>query len=185
MKTLATLFFALVTAVCLSGVPAWAQHGGGGHPGGGPPAGSPGMGPGSGMPSMGPASGMPGMGHGEEAGPPSSSNRPDFATGKEAGTDVLSRNTKLCGHLSSALGTSCSDLQSACSGFKNLGQCVAAWRVSQNVGGACSFSSLKGTMLGGSKLGSAIQTCDPKVNSKAEARKAEKQANRDIRRSGS
>jgi hypothetical protein len=182
MKTLATLFFALVTAVCFSGVPAWAQHGGGGHPGGGPPSGMPGMGPGGGM---GHESGMPGMGHGEESGPASSTNRPDFATGKEAGTDVLSRNSKLCGHLSSTLGTSCSGLQSSCSGFKNLGECVAAWRVSQNLGGTCTFGSLKDRMMGGSNLGSAIHTCNPKVNAKAEARKSEKQANRDIRRSGS
>jgi hypothetical protein len=182
MKTVATLFFALVTAVCLSGVPARAQHGPGGHPGGGPPSGMPGMGPGGGM---GHESGMPGMGRGEAPGPPSSTNKPDFATGKEAGTDVLSRNTKLCGHLSSALGTSCSGLQSSCSGFKNLGECVAAWRVSQNLGGACTFSSLKDTMMGGGTLGGAIHTCDPKVNSKAQVRKAEKQANRDIRASGS
>jgi hypothetical protein len=161
MKTIATVFFSLVVAVCLSGLPAWAQHGGG-HPGG-------------------PPGGAPRMGQGKETGP-STSKKP---TGKEAGTEVLSRNTKLCDHLSSTLGTSCANLQTACSGFKNLGQCVAAWHVSKNLGGSCAFDSLKTAMVGGSSLGKAIQGCDPKANATAEARKAEKQAKRDIRESGS
>jgi len=126
---------------------------------------------------------MPGTGHGEESGPRSSKG-PSFNTGKTAGTDVLSRNAKLCDHLSSALGTKCSGLQKACSGFKNLGQCVAAWRVSQNLGGTCTFGSLKGVMLAGGSLGKAIHGCDPAVNAKAEARKGEHQARRDLAEAG-
>jgi hypothetical protein len=135
---------------------------------------------------MGHESGMPGpsgMGHGAEAGP-ATSKGPSFETGKTAATDVLSRNPELCGHLASTLGMSCSGLQSACSGFANLGQCVAALRVSQNLGGSCTFSSLKAGMLAsGGNLGKAIQGCDPSVNAKGEARKGLKQANRDIRAS--
>jgi hypothetical protein len=87
--------------------------------------------------------------------------------------------------------------QKACSGFKNLGQCVAAAHVSKNLG--ISFACMKADMTGqapaqgsscpagtGSKsmsLGKSIQALSPNVDQKLEAKKAEKQADADIKNS--
>lgn len=85
----------------------------------------------------------------------------------------------------------------ACSGFKNLGQCVAAAHVSRNLG--IGFACMKADMTGvaapsadncpvspnvsgkGMSLGKAIQTLLPTANSKLEAKKANKQAEQDIK----
>jgi hypothetical protein len=70
------------------------------------------------------------------------------------------------------------DLQSACSGFKTLGQCVAALHVAKNLNR--SFSDLQGKMAS-ENLGKAIQDLGgPNVNAKSEAKKAKKQANQDL-----
>jgi hypothetical protein len=114
-------------------------------------------------------------------------------------TNVLSHNSKLNDKLSTKLqsqgllpkGT---DLKTACAGFKNLGQCIAAIHVSHNRN--ISFDCLKADMTGtapatgttcpagtGSKtlsLGKSIQTLDPQANAKSEARTAGKQADADI-----
>jgi hypothetical protein len=86
------------------------------------------------------------------------------------------------------------DLKSACSGFKSLGQCVAALHVSKNLG--VSFTCLKDDMIGqaatqgdgcptgtGSSkmsIGKAITALQPAVNAKSEAKKANKQASDDL-----
>lgn len=109
---------------------------------------------------------------------------------------VLTRNTKLSKTIANYTGQSA---QQACSNFKNLGQCVAAVHVSQNLG--ISFACLKGEMTGtaapagsncpagtaaagvGTKtmsLGKSIQSLSPAVNSKTEAKKAQQQANQDL-----
>src|SRR6266852_2454356 len=105
--------------------------------------------------------------------------------------DILSKNTQLSGKIQSLTGMPA--LQ-ACSGFKNLGQCVAAAHVSKNLG--ISFSCLKSDVTGqttqgtscpagtGTKsmsLGKAIQTLDPKVDQKTEAKKGESQATKDLK----
>lgn len=70
------------------------------------------------------------------------------------------------------------NLQSACSGFKNLGQCVAALHVAKNLN--LSFSDLQ-TKMGSESLGKAIQDLGgPNVNAKSETRKANKQASQDL-----
>jgi hypothetical protein len=70
------------------------------------------------------------------------------------------------------------NLQSACTGFKNLGQCVAALHVAKNLN--LSFSDLQ-TKMGSESLGKAIQDLGgPSVNSKGEAKKANKQASQDL-----
>ncbi len=100
----------------------------------------------------------------------------------------LSNNTKLADRISGLAGM---PAQQACSGFKNLGQCVAAAHVSKNLGIA--FTDLKDKMLGLNadgtvsstskpmSLGKAIQSLDPQVDAKAEAKKANKQADDDIK----
>jgi hypothetical protein len=112
---------------------------------------------------------------------------------------VLTKNTKLDTHLTSLLqskgllpkGT---DLKDACSGFKNLGQCVAAIHVSHNLNipFTCLSADMTGTApatgttcpagTGSSKmsLGKSIQTLSPNASVRTEGKTATKQANDDI-----
>jgi hypothetical protein len=110
----------------------------------------------------------------------------------------LSKNTTIAGKIAKLTGESATQ---ACNGFKNLGQCVAAAHVSKNLG--ISFDCLKFDMTGqaptdGTKcaapatlksgtttmsLGKAIQTLSPTVNANAEAKKAKKQADQDLKQS--
>jgi hypothetical protein len=73
--------------------------------------------------------------------------------------------------------------QQACSGFKNLGQCVAAIHASHNLG--ISFTDLKTKMTGSSpeSLGKAIQDLKPAADSKSETKKANQQAKDDMQQS--
>jgi hypothetical protein len=90
--------------------------------------------------------------------------------------------------------------QEACANFKNLGQCVAAIHVSNNLGIdfnklACDMT-LKpvttstcpagtGTGSKGISLGASIDLLKPGASGKTEAQKATTQANQDINGSGS
>src|SRR6266849_1583589 len=116
------------------------------------------------------------------------------ASRHETVSDLLSKNSKLSNKLQTLTGMSA---QKACSGFKNLGQCVAAAHVSKNLG--ISFACMKSDMTGqappsnsncpadtGTKaksmsLGKAIQTLDPNANSKTETKKGTQQANQDLK----
>ncbi|WP_263418725.1 hypothetical protein [Terriglobus albidus] len=105
--------------------------------------------------------------------------------------DTVLTNTHLNSSLTSALGHSGvsipgGNLQTACSGFKNLGNCVAAMHVAQNLN--IPFASLQSQMTGSNavSLGKAIQnTAAAGTDAKAEAKKATKQANADIHASES
>ncbi len=173
MKRLTLVLAAVAVAFYLSGTPALAQHG---H-GGGPPAG-----PGAG------ASHGPSGTHGPSANP---SSQPSTA-GPKSATDLLKTNTKLDSKLTAKLqsqgllpkGT---DLKDACSGFRNLGQCIAAIHVSHNLGGSCTFTNLKTAVTTGAKdsLGQAIHGCDPGAKAKAEAKKGQRQAHDDLKESSS
>ncbi len=169
MKRLTLVLAAVAVAFYLGGTPALAQHGrGGGSTGHGPSAGGP--------------SGHPGSG--AEPGKPSS------PSANKSVSERLADNTKLSSKIASLTNTSA---QQACSGFKNLGQCVAAAHVSHNLG--ISFAALKAKMLGTSggasatskplSLGQAIQALDPNANAKAEAKKGQRQANDDLKESSS
>lgn len=100
--------------------------------------------------------------------------------------DSALSNTHLNTSLSAALGKSGvaipgGNLQTACSGFKNLGQCVAAMHVSQNLN--IPFADLQSRMTGSGavSLGKAIQeTAGAGVNAKREVKRASKQAKADI-----
>jgi len=166
-----TTIIVLAFAVALYCVPAIAQHG---HMGGG---------------SMGHSSSMS---HNSGV-----SNGPSAAQGKTM-DQILTKNTQLSGKIQTLTGM---NAQQACSGFKNLGQCVAAAHVSKNLG--LNFSCLKSAMTGTAapsgtscgtsantssksmSLGKAIQTLSPTANSKAESKKATKQADRDLDQSNS
>ncbi len=99
---------------CLGMSPLFAQHGGG------RPA------------SLGGPSDMGRGGGGQsDAGPSRNSETPNNSTGlsHSSPSDVLSHNTAIAGKISSLTGL---DAQTACSGFKNLGQCVAAAHVAKD-----------------------------------------------------
>ena len=177
-----THVFVLALAIALYCAPALAQHG---HPGG--------MGGGMGRDSAST------MGHGAAD---HSANTNNLSTSHGQTMDqILTRNTQLAGKIQTLTGMSA---QQACTGFKNLGQCVAAAHVSKNLG--IGFACLKSDMTGqapaqGSNcpatastsgtagktmgLGKAIQTLSPNANSSVEAKKAQKQADQDINQSNS
>ena len=105
--------------------------------------------------------------------------------------DAVLSNTHLNSSLTSSLGKSGvsipgGNLQTACSGFKDLGNCVAAMHVAQNLN--VPFTSLQSQMTGSKavSLGKAIQTTAAAgTDAKAEAKKATKQADADIHASES
>src|SRR5579863_1488054 len=119
-------------------------------------------------------------------------------SGPKTPDELLTQNTQLSTKLSGLLppGT---DLQTAASGFKNLGQFVAAVHVSNNLD--IPFATLKCTELAtagacpnmtvpakGSSLGQAIHTLKPDMSSsdsKAALKEANKQAKGDIRETSS
>ncbi len=121
----------------------------------------------------------------------SSSHATSSAKGGERSmTQKLTDNTKLADKISKLTGMSAT---SACQGFKNLGQCVAAAHVAKNLDIPGGFTALKDKMLGISpngtstatskpmSLGKAIQALDPSANVKAETKKAKQQADQDVK----
>lgn len=154
-----------------------------GGPGmGGPPMGGPSMGRGPGM-------GSGNFGRPSDTGfPGANQNRMDHGMsnlGSQAPKRVLS-NQKLDSSLTNALGKSGikvpgGNLQTACAGFKNLGECVAAMHVAKNLN--LSFSSLQNLMTGAhpESLGKAIRGLGgPNVKTRHELKKANKQTKRDL-----
>jgi hypothetical protein len=101
-------------------------------------------------------------------------------------TTLLSSNAKLASTLQRRLGSllpSGMSLTDAASGFKNLGQFMAALHVSHNLG--IPFEDLKAKMMSGDSLGKAIKELKPDANSKSEAKKANREAKDDIQESKS
>ncbi len=165
MKRLFLPFLALATLFFL-GSSAYAQ---GGRPAGaGKPSGV-GGGPGSGAGSSATHGNM------SPAGPTTAS--------PSSPSSVLSRNPNVSEALTKALGKSgitVTDLKSTCTPFKTLGQCIAALHINHKFPG-CSLTALSSAK----SLGKAIQGCNPNADAKTEARNAVKQANQDIKESGS
>jgi hypothetical protein len=104
-------------------------------------------------------------------------HRSGSSLGKQSPSTILSRNTHLSSKLQSLLPAG-TNLNQAASGFKNLGQFVAAVHVSHNLD--IPFSSLKSKMMSGDTLGKSIHSLKPRVNAKEEAKKADKQSKRDL-----
>jgi|SRR6516225_507695 hypothetical protein len=143
--------------------------------------------------------GMDGMGHGAAD---HDANTSSVSASHGATMDqILSRNTQLAGKIQTLTGMSATQ---ACTGFKNLGQCVAAAHVSKNLdisfaclrfdmtgqapakGSNCpATASTSGTAGKSMSLGKAIQALSPTSDGKVEAKKATKQANQDINESSS
>ena len=171
-----TYILGLTVGFALYCMPAFAQHGhGAGGPGG-----------------IAGTSGMEASSHGKSNAGSMNGNAGSAAASHGKTMDqVLTQNTKLADKISALTGESA---QQACTGFKNLGQCVAAAHVSKNLG--ISFGCLKSEMTGtapsassscpvgtGSKsmnLGRSIQTLSPKTDSKTATKKGQHQANQDL-----
>jgi len=163
-RTLVTITLVAAAALILA-IPAGAQGRSQNHPGSGSAAGS------------------MGGGHGVDAAGP---------TGPHTPGELLTQNTQLSSKLGALLPAG-TNLQTAASGFRNLGQFVAAVHVSHNLG--IPFDQLKCTELAtadacpgmtvpakGSHLGQAIQTLKPTMSttdSKSAAKQAEKEASAD------
>jgi hypothetical protein len=106
---------------------------------------------------------------------------------------ILTKNTNLANMITHLTGATTA--QDACANFKNLGQCVAAAHVSNNL--HISFTCLKDDMTGtlaaktdgcpdgtGSSkmsLGKSIQALHPASDSKTESKKATQQADQDLK----
>src|SRR5712692_2118790 len=162
-----------VAFVWFAGTPAFAQ---GGHPGG-HPGGPPSMAGGAAMGSHGASGSHDTMGNGK------SESVSSMEGSKTPGT-LLTHNTKLAGKLSALLAKQnppITDLQAASSGFKNLGQFVAAVHVSNNLN--IPFTTLKTEIMNDGSLGKAIKALRPDADSKAETKTAQKQTDEDVRES--
>lgn len=112
--------------------------------------------------------------------PGNAERAPELGRANQQSPDIiLERNTKLSSKLDSLLPTG-TTAQQACSGFKNLGDCVSAIHVCDNIG--IPFEELKDKLTGANaeKLGQAIHDLKPEVDAKAEVKKAHKQAKKDI-----
>lgn len=180
MKRLTTLSFTLMALVLTTEL-ASAQRGGGrsGGPAGPPPMSERGQ--------MQTHSNKPARGSSE----PSSAHREQQTQPKMTASDRLEKNTHLATQLKGLFPPE-TDLQLASSGFKNLGQFVAAAHVSKNLG--IPFDQLKSRMLGISttatqsgdspvSLGKAIKELRPEVDAASEVKKAERQAKEEIKQS--
>ena len=170
----------LFTAVALAfGAPALAQHSHAGS--GGPPAGvgGPAMGVGGPPAGRGPESGadMSGMHNNTGA-----AGHSDMSHGSPS--DVLSHNPAIGGKIQTLTGE---DAQTACGGFKNIGQCVAAAHVAKNLSIPGGFDALKAKLTGSGavSLGKAIGQLAPSADAKAESKKASKQASDDLKEASS
>jgi hypothetical protein len=123
-------------------------------------------------------------------------------SGKKTPDQLLAQNTKLSDNLSNLLtkmGVTATP-QQACQNFKNLGQCVAAIHVANNLG--IDFNKLacdmtlkpvttttcpEGTATGGKgiSLGASIDALKPGTDGKTESQKAMTQSKQDMKGSGS
>jgi hypothetical protein len=104
----------------------------------------------------------------------------DIRTEGRSTSELLTNNTKLASQVHDLTGT---DAQQACSGFKNLGECVSAAHASKNLG--IEFDALKAKMTGenAQDLGDAIHDLKPDTEA-SEVRKANRQAQDDLQTSG-
>ena len=173
------LALALVALASFLALPAWAQHGSGGH------GGDSGM---HGSSSMhGDSDSHSGHDSDSDMDHDSGSKHGKSAThdhdGQKSVSAQLSAHPQLASKLAGLLppGT---DLQTAAQGFKNLGQFVAAVHVSHNLG--IPFDQLKAKMIGPppESLGKAIHQLKPDANAKAATKTAEHQADQDLHDSG-
>lgn len=154
--------FTLIVAGALAftlGAPTFAQRT---HPSPSGPSSSPGGRPSGTGPG---AAGNPGMGGTHEGGAASHTDMSHASP-----NDVLSHNTAIAGKIQALTGK---DAQSACDGFKNLGQCVAAAHVARNLDIPGGFDALKAKVTGTDavSLGKAIEQLSPHAKRESRGKK--------------
>jgi hypothetical protein len=165
MKSTSMFVFALAVVVYCS--PAFAQHG---HAGGG----------------MGGDMGNS-MGHGSmNASEHGNSNTTGTASSHQATiNDILSKNPAIGDKIATLTGDKLGAAD-ACTGFKNLGglnfYCLRQAMTGTPAGSSAPSGSCKVT--GPMSLGKSIQKLDPQADSKTESKKAENEAQQDLKRSG-
>jgi len=136
-----------------------------------------------------PSPGGPPSGHGAGNGSNMSGSHEAGATthtdmSHASPNEVLTHNTAIADKIKTLTGM---DAQTACNGFKNLGQCVAAAHVAKNLNIPGGFDALKArvTGTGAVSLGKAIKGFAPDADAKAETKKANQQAADDMKEGGS
>lgn len=175
---------ALSLAVFLYATAAMAQHGNAGGMHGG-------MGNSMGHSSM----------NASDHGNSSSTSKGSAPTSSQKISDVLSKNPAIGDKIVTLTGDK-NGAADACTGFKNIGQCIAAAHVSKNISGLnfyCMRLAMTGTALppnsniscklptnfkSGVSLGKAIQAFDPQVDTKTETKKATTETEQDLKASG-
>jgi hypothetical protein len=172
MKRAIFLSTAFAVLPCLSVFPLMAQGRGGGGA-----AGNPGMGQGQmgNRPMNGPGLEQPGMNRGLE----NTTNGP--MTQQKTPSQLLAENTKLSKKLQNLLPAD-EKVQDAASGFKNLGEFVAAVHVAHNLN--IPFDQFKNKVTIGDSLGKAVHALNPKLNHKeimSQVKKGKQQAKEDIK----
>ncbi len=173
---------AIAVLFCLSGSPMMAQgRGGSGGPGGGN-----GMGQGPGMGRQ------PGMDQGQMGQGQMEGREPGMSRGvnttrpmiqQKTPTQLLQQNTKLSARLQNLLPPD-EKVQDAASGFRNLGEFVAAAHISHNLN--IPFDQLKEKVTNGDSLGKALQKLNPSLSHKdikLQVKKGKEQAKADIKAS--
>lgn len=172
------IYLAILSLVSfMSALPALAQHGHGGSHG---QSGSHGQQADRSQGRSDTSSGMEHQGMRDE-------HKPEMETeshrsseqGQKSASELLRQDSKLSEKLASRLPAG-TDVNQAAEGFDNLGQFVAAVNVSHNLG--IPFSDLRGEMQDGKSLGEAIHELKPDVDAQAEAKKAEAQAKKDLKK---
>jgi hypothetical protein len=109
----------------------------------------------------------------------------DHSPGRQSGaaaegrnvSDLLADNAKLSSQIKDLTGT---DAQKACTGFRNLGSCVAAAHVSKNLD--IPFDTLRSKLTGAGavSLGRAIHDLRPDADARNAEREATRQADADL-----
>lgn len=128
--------------------------------------------------------GMGGMGHPDTGmHTDTSTHGPQSGNAQDQGkspTQLLDQNTKLAANLEKILPSGMT-AQQACGGFGNLGGCVAAVHVANNLDIPFADLKAKVTGSGAMSLGKAIHALKPDADAKSETRKAQGQAREDLR----
>jgi hypothetical protein len=116
-------------------------------------------------------------------------------TGQPTVNDILQKNPAIGDKITTLTGAATAS--DACTGFRNLGQCVAAAHVAKNLDGGnfyCLRQAMTGTAVptgttcpattGTMSLGKAIQSLYPQADASAELKKGNAEAKQDLKSSG-
>lgn len=112
------------------------------------------------------------------AGSRAQAGMPGMAAGQKSAPEMLTSNSKLTDRLATVLGVPSSQVPAMASGFKNIGQFVAAAHVSKNLG--IPFAQLSSAMQKDGNLGKAIHQLRPGLSS-SEVKNAVRAGNREAK----